>query len=754
MRPSPKSTWRSPLYLKIVRNLFLIFSLFTLALTMIYYRLFNDSLTRQAYEMNVERLTQVKEKTELALQELVNLSYSIAADPSVDSLLGKVWRLDDHYHDLLKLQQRLRTAESASPYLHSMYVFSDVNQKLLLSGATYSLDEFYDQQMIEDNFSASRRAVWLSPREIQTYGQTYSRVVTLLLPMPTNVKKPTDMLIANVSLDALSGLSAPAGAAYDILVVNETGDSLFSSLPREALDTVDWIDAAHASAGAKHAVYLKLAGEDMLITSLSGQINSWQYFAVNRPSDLLHASRLIFRLALFISGALLVCASGASLLIGRRYYRPIRDLSAYTAEKARSGAKAAGSELDAIRQNVADMALQQEKLEEGIARSREALRDHLVIRLLLGCDMDAEQLRAEMQDSRIVLPEPLAALIIHLPDANPALNADCPRETRLYMTCKEALRQRTGVAITFDPRHCVLLFGDGSEAVGRRLAADILALWHAQTGESASAAIGEAVDSAAELSRSYRGAQEALQYAGLAGSDHILHIDDIRAHTESAPELSAIERRINEVGLAVKQGDGALAASRIQETLEALWDCERLGYRYQNILLMRLIDQLMMILMERGIEQTAVVNGNPFGVLAQMTSRVEIIDWFQGIAKQIAAHVASQQQNRMYDSIRRICARIQLDYAQPLSVQELADGVHLNANYVGRVFKEYTGKPVLEYITRVRLDQACQLLCASHLTVGEIAERVGFGTPLNMIRAFKKYLGRTPSEQRDWLRTH
>ena len=213
-----------------------------------------------------------------------------------------------------------------------------------------------------------------------------------------------------------------------------------------------------------------------------------------------------------------------------------------------------------------------------------------------------------------------------------------------------------------------------------------------------------------------------------------------------------MEQRMNEVCAAVKQGDGALAARRVEESLDVLWTCERLSYCYRNILLTRLIDRLMMILMERGMEHARVLSGsNPFGILARMTSHAEMADWFRQTVGEIAGLVTQQQQNRMYDNIERVRRAIESGYDQPLSVQQLADEVHLNSNYVGRLFREYTGKTILEYLTRVRLDQACQLLVNPRLTLSEVAERTGFGTQLNMIRAFKKYLGRTPSEQRAWM---
>lgn len=537
------------------------------------------------------------------------------------------------------------------------------------------------------------------------------------------------------------------GGAWDVLVANARGDTLFSALPGRSLASEEWLAAGISSPdGTARAVSARMDGESVLVTRLSGSLNGWQYAAVDKISELYHASRTLLRFTLCVSAFLLLCALGASCFMSRRYYKPIQALSAFTAEKARAEAKKPGSELDAIRENVRDMAAEKDMLEREMALSRAALREHFILRLLLGRDMDLSALRAEMNDYGLSLPEPLGVLIVRLTRPQRAGG-------RLCDICREALAPYAqGEAIDFDPRDCVVLYGRGGEMLGRRIAERILSDMKGAAQGSAVVGIGETANDVSELHLSYRGAEEVLQYAGMAGDNGILYIGDVRARGESAADIAAMEKRMNDICTAARQGDGALARARAQEALDALWACERFSYSYRNILLMRLIDRLMMILVERGIEHALTpAGGNPFAVLARMSSRDEITAWLTQTVDEIAALTARQQQNRMHDAITRVCESIQQDYAQPLSVQSLADTVHLNPNYMGRLFREYTGETVLEYITRVRLDAASRLLLEKRLTINDVAQRAGFGTRLNMIRAFKKHLGRTPTEQRAFL---
>ncbi len=83
-----------------------------------------------------------------------------------------------------------------------------------------------------------------------------------------------------------------------------------------------------------------------------------------------------------------------------------------------------------------------------------------------------------------------------------------------------------------------------------------------------------------------------------------------------------------------------------------------------------------------------------------------------------------------------------------LSMNEVADHVDMSAAYLGRLFKQLTGETFTEYLTKYRLDAACDMLRNTNKTVNEITEAVGFTNSSYFYIVFKKNLGCTPNQYR------
>ncbi len=60
--------------------------------------------------------------------------------------------------------------------------------------------------------------------------------------------------------------------------------------------------------------------------------------------------------------------------------------------------------------------------------------------------------------------------------------------------------------------------------------------------------------------------------------------------------------------------------------------------------------------------------------------------------------------------------------------------------------KSITGMSTNEYINKLRMEKALQLIQTTKLSFTEIAEQVGFTTPSYFSTAFKQYTGQTPTQ--------
>src|SRR5439155_16707837 len=64
------------------------------------------------------------------------------------------------------------------------------------------------------------------------------------------------------------------------------------------------------------------------------------------------------------------------------------------------------------------------------------------------------------------------------------------------------------------------------------------------------------------------------------------------------------------------------------------------------------------------------------------------------------------------------------------------------------LFKEAVGEGPGRYLSRLRVEQAKDLLKGTNLSLTEIAERVGYADPFSLSKAFKRFLGCSPQEYR------
>jgi two-component system response regulator YesN len=79
-----------------------------------------------------------------------------------------------------------------------------------------------------------------------------------------------------------------------------------------------------------------------------------------------------------------------------------------------------------------------------------------------------------------------------------------------------------------------------------------------------------------------------------------------------------------------------------------------------------------------------------------------------------------------------------------LDLKEVAEKVHITPSYVSTLFKKYTDVNFSEYVMRVRMEKAIELLVHTDLKVFEVAERIGYPNTQYFSVLFKRYTAHTP----------
>lgn len=91
---------------------------------------------------------------------------------------------------------------------------------------------------------------------------------------------------------------------------------------------------------------------------------------------------------------------------------------------------------------------------------------------------------------------------------------------------------------------------------------------------------------------------------------------------------------------------------------------------------------------------------------------------------------------------------IRLNAAKKLRLEELAGAFGFNKNYLCSLFKSKINLSFVQYLTKIRLENSCELLRNTSLPLEEIASRSGLNDAVYFSKVFKKNMEMTPAQYR------
>ena len=128
----------------------------------------------------------------------------------------------------------------------------------------------------------------------------------------------------------------------------------------------------------------------------------------------------------------------------------------------------------------------------------------------------------------------------------------------------------------------------------------------------------------------------------------------------------------------------------------------------------------------------------------------DIIACFERIKQELDErnHIEPEQNKSYYEKILDEVKKYIEDNFQEASLEAVAIRVNLSASYLSRIVKEKCDFGFAEYLVKIRMEKAAEMLMDSHYKSYDIAYYVGYDNPKSFSHAFKGYYGRTPMDYR------
>jgi len=137
-------------------------------------------------------------------------------------------------------------------------------------------------------------------------------------------------------------------------------------------------------------------------------------------------------------------------------------------------------------------------------------------------------------------------------------------------------------------------------------------------------------------------------------------------------------------------------------------------------------------------------------MLGRQTVREIVYRVLQGEQGGALRALASRDEN--FSRIARVLKHVHAEYATPLTVEELARKAGMSVAAFHHNFKLVTASSPLQYLKRIRLDQARRLMTHDGYNASTAARAVGYESPSQFSREFKRLFGATPVEEAEQTR--
>lgn len=126
------------------------------------------------------------------------------------------------------------------------------------------------------------------------------------------------------------------------------------------------------------------------------------------------------------------------------------------------------------------------------------------------------------------------------------------------------------------------------------------------------------------------------------------------------------------------------------------------------------------------------------------------LDYLTKLADAIFEHHRTRLQRHNDELIAKLKDYIDSHISDDLSLTRLGEVASFNASYLSRIFKQYSGMNLTEYIMQVRMNEATRLLRESNMQVQEITKAIGLESAAYFIRMFKRATHMTPQQYREF----
>jgi AraC-like DNA-binding protein len=737
---------------------------------------YNKTFEERLFASNLNMVAKTRNYLDVILRDVVKEANLLSQDSNIINLaVAPSLARSARNHGVIS---RLRSVVAENRYIKSVYIYIPTNSLVFSSteGIT-PLENFGDKGAIIADAGQGPRSGAIA---IRTEAQTASGpdALTLYKDFPKEGEWRLGQVIVNLNTEVLNAaIRNQSDVGSDELVVIDASNAV--TLGRHAIGSKYQGGDLSRQAAETGQGFLRLAGggEGKVVFYADSAVIDWRcIYRIEQNKNSVFA-QMAYSVFLPTSFIFLIISFLFAWILSNNLYRPVDQLLKLVLlgqDQDKVGKKSA-NEYELIGARFSGVVEQNERLEELIENSIPFVKTDFFSMLLHNAELDSRDIAFFRQYLSIdnYRLDHYAVFIAGLKTPGESRPAELVEQRFALLKTKEAIGS---LGADFERILCsspnpnqiasVCRFDHrlGDAEIRAQLADFLERLKTINAGSSAAAiaiSVGKPCRGIEAIARSYAEAQEAMKYSLYIEGDELSSPDARGAQGEQGADGAAAQdeatlSRIKDIVAAIGVGDVAQVNGQVAACFESLRRMESRHPGRAKQAALKLIDSIARFLITSPFRFNDLIEREKevFATLERLADTNEILRLAGEFCAEAAQSTLSVKATRHSKYVVKAREYVEENYADcELSLNSAASHVGINSSYLSTLFKNETHESFIDFINRLRIRKAKELLDNTLISVKEAGYAVGFNTIHNFIRTFKKFEGTTPGKYNESARS-
>ncbi|KAB8139317.1 helix-turn-helix domain-containing protein [Gracilibacillus oryzae] len=665
-----------------------------------------------------------------------------------------------------EIMQKLMILEGSQPLINKVDLYVETeNGPVLFTPYIQHIDEQAKQEAYHSLLEQTNNITWNHTNNF--YENTeYSSKLVLTHQIPGVTSNPFGAIVVSIdnkslvrSLETLTpysnGVTLLMSENNEVLVSTESSGSgsfteqlisyITSNNPADRSFQLDWNNTTYS---VSYGTFDRIGSEWTYVSA--APISAITTPIVTISKVILIASLIVLGLAFFLTW-----------FASNRLYQPVKNLASSFIPASNSANKGTKDEFKQIRDRLDTLTSVSEQLEKRITRQIPQLRHNFLIQLTKGYlyDFDENALKRRMENYRwnvddhsfILIDIQLTGLInsskrtyeddslIAFAMANIADDI-----TREYMDQYTVLNQYDMTASIF-----LIVPNDFSNLSNHlnQLANDITTAINRVLSRYVTITISSQKSKIKDISFLFDEIGKARRLRDFNNQNQILMLNEVEKEMNGQTLYYPFETE-KEIIQCIRRGRIKEAEELIRQFFDELLDNSKKEVSVQSGM-MQLYSTIQHEILLSGVDPVLLYKGrNMYEELSQLREIEWVIRWLmEQVIEPYITYLEDHTNMEMKLIIDQVVLYIEENYMEDISLESCAEYAGITPYTLSKAFKKIHGTNFIDYLTKVRMDKAKELLLQTNMKINEISEQVGYRHSY-FNRIFKKHVGLPPSQYR------